>query len=45
MYRYDKWSPVFVVDGSTPIDTLSCASATFCVATDHRGNVLYYRPT
>jgi hypothetical protein len=34
-----------VVDGSIPIETLSCATATFCVATDHRGNVLYYRPT
>jgi len=33
------------VDGATAIDTLSCASVTFCVATDHRGDVLYYRPT
>jgi hypothetical protein len=36
---------VSVVDGATAITTLSCASTTFCVATDHRGNVLYYRPT
>jgi len=45
VYRSAKWSPVSVVDGSIPIETLSCATATFCVATDHRGNVLYYRPT
>jgi hypothetical protein len=44
-YRYGKWSPVSVVDGATAIDTLSCVSVTFCVATDHRGDVLYYRPT
>jgi hypothetical protein len=44
-YRGGKWSPVSVVDGATAIDTLSCASMTFCVASDHHGNVLYYRPT
>jgi hypothetical protein len=43
-YYGTKWSRVSAVDGTTPIDTLSCVSVTFCVATDHHGNVLYYRP-
>jgi hypothetical protein len=45
VYRGGRWSPVSVVDGATPIDALTCMNVTFCVATDHRGNVLYYRPT
>ena len=36
---------VTVVDGAAAINTLSCASQSFCVATDHHGDVLYYRPT
>jgi len=44
VYQGGTWSPVTVIDGAA-INTLSCASPTFCVATDHRGDVLYYRPT
>jgi hypothetical protein len=44
-YRDGRWSPVSVVDGATSINALSCADTTFCVAIDHRGDVLYYRPT
>jgi hypothetical protein len=44
-YRGGTWSPVTAVDGAAAINTLSCASSIFCVATDHGGDVLYYRPT
>jgi hypothetical protein len=45
IYSGGKWSPVTVVDGAGAISALSCATVTFCVAIDHRGQVLYYRPT
>jgi hypothetical protein len=45
VYQDGTWSPVTVVDGTAAINTLSCASQTFCVATDRHGDVLYYRPT
>jgi len=44
VYRNGAWSHVSVVDGTAAIGSLSCGSVTFCVAIDHRGEVIYYRP-
>ena len=44
VYRGGAWSHVSVVDGTAAIGSLGCGSETFCVAIDHRDEVIYYRP-
>ena len=43
-YRGGRWSATSTVDGKAVIGSLTCASTTFCVAIDQRGEVVYYRP-
>ena len=44
LYQNGTWSRVADVDGTAMIGSLNCASQMFCVAIDHEGRAVYYRP-
>ena len=44
LYQTGAWSHVSDVDGTAAIGALNCATEMFCVAIDHQGQAIYYRP-
>lgn len=44
VYEGGAWSHVSAVDGTARIGSLGCGGAAFCVAIDHGGEAIYYRP-